>query len=70
MVLEQTVKPLISTSLEGMNLNRFLDDAIKSMKEGREGEAIDQLKSGLKLAYLSSDNEWVLRFNAYLNLII
>lgn len=70
MLLKQTVKPLISTSLERLNFNRYLDDAVKSMKEGREREAIDQLKSGLKLAHLSSDNEWVLRFNAYLNLFI
>lgn len=70
MLLEQQIKPLIDSSLERLNLNRYLDNAIKSMKEGKEGDAIDQLKSGLKLAHLSSDNEWVLRFNAYLNLFI
>lgn len=56
--------------MKRLNLNRYLDDAIKSMKEGKEGDAIDQLKSGLKLAHHSADNEWVLRFNAYLNLFI
>lgn len=70
MLLEQQIKTLIDSSLERLNLNRYLDNAIKSMKEGKEGDAIDQLKSGLKLAHLSSDNEWVLRFNAYLNLFI
>lgn len=70
MLLEQQLKPLMSTSMKRLNLNRYLDDAIKSMKEGKEGDAIDQLKSGLKLAHLSADNEWVLRFNAYLNLFI
>lgn len=56
--------------MERLNLNLYLDNAIKSMKEGKEVEAIDQLKSGLKIAHHSSDNEWVLRFNAYLNLFI
>lgn len=54
----------------GRSLNSYLDNAVKSMKDGKERDAIDQLKSGLRLAHDFADNEWVLRFNAYLNLFI
>lgn len=70
MLIEQQLKSLVIPSFEKNDLSGFLDKAVQSMKEGDERSAIDQLRSGLNLAHLCADNEWVLRFNAYLNLFI
>lgn len=70
MLLEQQLTVTAIPSGDKPNLNGFLDKAVQSMKEGDERDAIDQLRSGLNLAHRFADNEWVLRFNAYLNLFI
>ena len=70
MLLKQQLKVRAIPSVDKPNLNGFLDKAVQSMKEGDERDAIDQLRSGLNLAHRFADNEWVLRFNAYLNLFI
>jgi hypothetical protein len=70
MLIDQQIKSIAIPSMVKLDLNRFLDSAVQSMKEGNESDAIDQLRSGLNLAHRCADNEWVLRFNAYLNLFI
>ena len=70
MLLDENLKSLAYACPEKMKLSHFLDKAIQSMKDGNEKDAIDQLKSGLNLAHLNAENEWVLRFNAYLILFI